>query len=351
MTAKPSEAHETYETWAARLELRLALQPDMHRAAIVEVLAETAEYCTETDEHPRDAFGDPDEYAVQVARERDPVGERAGRDWAGLRPADYLTKGIYGGAVLLMVGAGLALARGEWWVNLTLASVAGSILVVAATLASGPVLALHAEGRPKAAAAVTAGTLVLVVVGAVAFLGLPRDHIGRLPAWIFAACGALLALLAWRLESSTDSRRKTATARAQEADRTESAIPVGADASDAERWLRHLGDLLSGRHRLPRRRVRQLVAEARDHLAATGHTPAEEFGPVEVYALELAEHAGPRVWWTRESGQLALSGGLFTIWGLDRLVNGDFGWAFWLCAAALTMTLSLLAARIVKNRS
>jgi hypothetical protein len=348
MTAQHSETHEK---WAASLELRLALQPGMDRAAVEDVIQETAEYCAETGEHPREAFGDPDEYAVRVARERDPVGERAGRDWAGLRPADHLRAGVYGVVVLLVVGSGLALVRGEWWVELTFASVAGSVLVMAAMVATGTVLALRAAGRARAAAAAAVGTLVLVVAGAVAFLGLPRDPVGRLPAWAFAVCGVLLALLGRWLESSARTRRKATTAPVQKADGTDSAVSVGADASDTDRWLGHLGGLLSGRHGLPRHRVRQLVTDARLHLAATGAAPAEEFGPVEVYALELADQAGRRAWWTRDGTYLALTGVLFAGYGLDRLVDGDYGWALWGCAAALALTLWLLTAQLLKTRT
>ncbi|WP_406003182.1 hypothetical protein [Streptomyces sp. NBC_00829] len=346
MTAQHGEA---YEKWAARLELRLALQPGMDRASVEDVLGEVAGYCAETGESPREAFGDPDEYAVRVARERDPVGERAGRDWAGLRPADYLRLGMYGVAVLLVVGSGLLLVRGEWWVNLTFASVAGSVLVVAATMASGTALALRAAGRARVAAAAAVGMLVLVVAAAMAFLGLSRDPFGRLPVWVFAVCGALLALLAWRLEPSSGSPHRAATTPGQETGGKESAAPGGTDPSDADRWLGRLGDLLTGRHGLPRSQVRQLVADARLHLTATGCAPSEEFGPVEVYALELADQAGRRAWWTREGGYLALFGVLFAGYGLDRLVNGDFGWALWVCGAALALTLLRLTAHLLKT--
>ncbi|MFD3656098.1 hypothetical protein [Streptomyces sp. NPDC058620] len=342
---------ETREQWAARLEQRLALQPGMDRAAVEDVLGEVGEYCAETGEHPREAFGDPDEYALRAARERDPVGERAGRDWAGLRPADHLRIGVYGVALLLVVGAGMALVRGEWWVKLTFAGVAGSVLVMAAMAASGSVLALRTAGRAKAAAAAAVGVLVLVVAGAVAFLGLSHEPVGRLPAWTFAVCGASLALFGWRLEPSADSRRRATTASAQETGGTEPAFSVGADAAVTDRWFGHLGDLLSGRHGIPRSRVRQLVAEARLHLADTGRAPAEEFGPVEVYALELADQSGRRAWWTREGGYLTLLGVLFAGYGLDRAVNSDFGWALWVCLGALALTLSRLAGHLLKTRT
>ncbi|MFJ9033411.1 hypothetical protein ACIRQP_33845 [Streptomyces sp. NPDC102274] len=347
MTAQQSE---TSEKWAARLELRLALQPGMDRAAVEDVIGEVAEHCAETGEHPRDAFGDPNEYALRVARERDPVGERAGRDWAGLRPADHLRVGVHGVALSLVVGSGLALVRGEGWVKLTFAGVAGSVLVMAAMVATGSVLALRTAGRLKAAASAAVGVLVLVMAGAVAFLGLSRETMGQLPAWAFAVGGASLALFGWWLEPSAGSRRRATSAPGQESGSMESAVS-GADASETDRWLGHLAGLLSGRHGIPRRRVRQLLAETRLHLDATGRAPAEEFGPVEVYALELADQSGRRAWWTREGGYLALLGVLFAGHGLDRAVNSDFGWALWVCLAALTLILLRLAASLSKTRT
>ncbi|MEU5656830.1 hypothetical protein ABZ802_14565 [Streptomyces sp. NPDC047737] len=55
------------EKWMARFQVRLAMQPGVDRAVVLEAVKEVTTHCAETGQHPRAAFGDPDACAVQTA--------------------------------------------------------------------------------------------------------------------------------------------------------------------------------------------------------------------------------------------------------------------------------------------
>jgi hypothetical protein len=55
------------EKWMARFQVRLAMQPGVDRAVVLQAVKEVTAHCADTGEHPRTAFGDPDAYAVQAA--------------------------------------------------------------------------------------------------------------------------------------------------------------------------------------------------------------------------------------------------------------------------------------------
>ncbi|MCG8970375.1 hypothetical protein [Streptomyces sp. CL12-4] len=55
------------EKWMARFQVRLAMQPGVDRAVVLQAVKEVTAHCADTGEHPRSAFGDPDAYAVQAA--------------------------------------------------------------------------------------------------------------------------------------------------------------------------------------------------------------------------------------------------------------------------------------------
>ncbi|MFD5452039.1 hypothetical protein ACWDTR_15675 [Streptomyces sp. NPDC003470] len=66
------------EKWMARFQVRLAMQPGVDRAVVLQAVKEVTAHCADTGEHPRTAFGDPDAYAVQVAARLVPA-DRAAR--------------------------------------------------------------------------------------------------------------------------------------------------------------------------------------------------------------------------------------------------------------------------------
>ncbi|WP_328491475.1 hypothetical protein OHS59_01040 [Streptomyces sp. NBC_00414] len=66
------------EKWMARFQVRLAMQPGVDRAVVLQAVKEVTTHCADTGEHPRTAFGDPDDYAVQTAARLVPA-DRAAR--------------------------------------------------------------------------------------------------------------------------------------------------------------------------------------------------------------------------------------------------------------------------------
>ncbi|MFH8975007.1 hypothetical protein [Streptomyces sp. NPDC017890] len=55
------------ERWMARFQVRLATQPGVDRAVVLQAVKDVTAHCADTGEHPRTAFGDPDACAVQTA--------------------------------------------------------------------------------------------------------------------------------------------------------------------------------------------------------------------------------------------------------------------------------------------
>ncbi|MFD4377582.1 hypothetical protein [Streptomyces sp. NPDC058486] len=66
------------EKWMARFQVRLAIQPGVDRAVVLQAVKDVTAHCADTGEHPRTAFGDPDVYAVQAAARLVPA-DRAAR--------------------------------------------------------------------------------------------------------------------------------------------------------------------------------------------------------------------------------------------------------------------------------
>ncbi|MEW1700836.1 hypothetical protein ACIQCR_32905 [Streptomyces sp. NPDC093249] len=67
------------ERWMARFQVRLAMQPGVDRAVVLQAVKETTGHRATTGEDPRTAFGDPDTYAVEVAARLVPA-DRAARE-------------------------------------------------------------------------------------------------------------------------------------------------------------------------------------------------------------------------------------------------------------------------------
>ncbi|WP_030902814.1 hypothetical protein [Streptomyces sp. NRRL F-5126] len=76
-TAKAAGEKEC-EKWLARFQLRLAVQPGVDRAVVLQAVKEVTAHYADTGEHPRAAFGDPDAYAAQAAARLVPA-DRAAR--------------------------------------------------------------------------------------------------------------------------------------------------------------------------------------------------------------------------------------------------------------------------------
>ena len=65
------------EKWMARFQVRLAMQPGVDRAVVLQAVKDVTTHCAETGEHPRTAFGDPDANAVQAAARLVPADRAA----------------------------------------------------------------------------------------------------------------------------------------------------------------------------------------------------------------------------------------------------------------------------------
>lgn len=65
------------EKWMARFQVRLAMQPGVDRAVVLQAVKEVTAHCADTGEHPRTAFGDPDAYAMQAAERLVPADRAA----------------------------------------------------------------------------------------------------------------------------------------------------------------------------------------------------------------------------------------------------------------------------------
>ncbi|OEV13885.1 hypothetical protein AN219_28695 [Streptomyces nanshensis] len=158
---------------------------------------------------------------------------------------------------------------------------------------------------------------------------MPHTVLWRIPPAALIPAGLLLLWLAGHVRLPGRARRAAA-----------------GDASDqdAEAWLRRLEGLLRGRHKVSRADARRLAAEAREHLAAGGARPEEEFGDVEEYALRLVEEGAARRR-TRESLNWTRTAALFVLLVIslvDRDWN-DFGWWQWCTLAAALITGTWLA--------
>ncbi|MDT0460654.1 hypothetical protein RM550_33855 [Streptomyces sp. DSM 41527] len=55
------------EKWMARFQVRLAMQPGVDRAVVLQAVKDVTAHCADSGEHPRTAFGDPDACALQAA--------------------------------------------------------------------------------------------------------------------------------------------------------------------------------------------------------------------------------------------------------------------------------------------
>jgi hypothetical protein len=171
------------------VELRLA---DVPGRAIGDALAEVGSHCAESGESPRDAFGDP----VQYARS---LGLPPGPDVATPLPGSVLPWGTQALGLLLVAAAATPLAAGEPF------AVTTGYLAVAVLLAAG-LVALQRWGaemlRLVVRRPVVAWLAAMAHVGLlVAVLALLDGVVARVPAAAALAAGgaALLAGTVWVL--------------------------------------------------------------------------------------------------------------------------------------------------------
>ncbi|WP_416970092.1 hypothetical protein [Streptomyces sp. 4F14] len=302
------------EQWAAVVEFRLALDPQVPDDLPTRILAEAHEAVTESGRTATDLFGEPDAYARSVREERVPDAHRARRDAEGMTPSDRLTAylaalGALGAVmgVLTWIGEGL-------WLRPSWSSLAAYVAVVAVVVLV--ILAAVTRAAGRRAWGFAAGAVVALAGGVTASTLLPEGRSLTLPAPLMVAAGLALTTAAF-------------------------AFPAPGHwftpRSGDEHWLTHLEALLRTRHAMPRAQARAHVTEARSHL--TPGTSAEEtFGPAEIHALHLAD--GPRRTHRlahRRRNATTASTVLLIALSTDELLTPDpTSPAFWLYATGLT---------------
>ncbi|GAA0561619.1 hypothetical protein GCM10010172_51030 [Paractinoplanes ferrugineus] len=332
---------EPFEAWELKARIALGDQGMGYHAANP-IIADVRAHCEYTGESPYEAFGDPREFAATTAADQPPeLLEKVGRD--GLTAIDQLTGELF---VLSLAAVVLplffAVKEKTWSFPATAAALTGTALLVLALFAvgSGP-RALRAAGRPGLTkfSYLAAG---LLGAGAVAaFAGLPHEHLFPVPAL------AIVALALVGLYLLTRGPKKPAESAPHVPPTPRTARPVGAEA-----WLTRLTGLLIGRYDLAPERAVELAREAGTHLADSGRTPQEEFGPVEDYALEVSRHEPVRkepFHRTRPARLLGavlgvlICGGAFLGW-----LDGGPSWAAWSVALPATVGALWMLVRSIR---
>ncbi len=337
----PVWAHQDDERWAAQFELALAHRHNPPAGLADEVLAEVHEIAQESGRPVRDVLGAPDAYADTVATERISETRRSDDGIDGLAPGARFTGAlVFAGAQAVLFGIVLWVSGGFWlsagWPQLA----GGALLVLLSVTAVGVLPELRSAARPKAWRVGLAAAGALVVTTAVLFTSVPSGTLLRLPAPALFGLGALLALAGFRLPDERAGRWF--------AGRRAAAQPEGDDA-----WLARLEALLRGRHGYPATAAARFREEAGDHLRASGGSAVEEFGPVEIYALRLADNLG-RARRSARAQRLpaAAVSALCLWWGYDLLAHPEPGSAwFWVKVVALILAAWSCASTLSGLRS
>ncbi|WP_240134279.1 hypothetical protein [Streptomyces sp. MUM 178J] len=264
------------ETWAAAVELRLALAPHSPEGLAGRVLAEAYEAVTETGRSARELFGEPEAYARAAADEHVTEEARARTDSRGMTPGERFTA-----ALVAVGGTGIAISVIRWireglWVTPSWSSIAAFAGIAVGALLFCAGIGAWSAGRIKGAGGFGAAAGAALGNGIAAAVYLPDDELLRMPVPVLAAAGALLAAAAAGIPNAVLDRWFAPS------------LPHG----DDERWLSRLESLLRTRHAMRAAEAHSHVQEARLHLATSGESAADAFDDVEVYALRLAE--GPR---------------------------------------------------------
>jgi hypothetical protein len=262
---------DEFEVWKARTQLACASRGINYRTADPLIDAAKADWEI-SGKSPWEALGSPKDFADAVAAEQ-PVDARAGEDRNGQNTGDYLSGIIFVFALMALPWSFvLALAYRTINVPLTPARLVATALFVVVLLCLYALpQALRASGRPRLADWAYAPTLIAMALTVVAAVALPKNQLISVNVLILDAAAIFVAWL---------------TIRPTKEPADEPAVK--ADPSDPDAWFAHLNGVLIGRHDLPPARAAELVSEARTHY--TGSSPTDEFGSLDVYATELAQH-------------------------------------------------------------
>ncbi len=319
----------TSAPWSDRARLELVMR-GVDAALVDEVLAEVEEHCAESGESLEEAFGTPEDFAAEIAAERVPLADRAKRDRSGTTVFEAWSSVIAGfGLTTILVGV-VAWFKQGLVIPLTPAGLTGVPIVYAALLCSRYAANIARPiGKPRTVVPAWIATGLLVVLAACAFVLLPREAVGSMPSPLFIVAGVLLAWWAYHRESAADVTKAT---------------------EGAAEWLDELRGLLEGRHDVSRERAEDLVKETAQHLATSGSTPEEEFGPVDEYAVTLAQHhpAAPR-WWQLDITRYWVSFALACSFVATTVYSDQPIW-YVVTAYVLLVVSSVLLVRALRRR-
>ncbi|HEV7626108.1 MAG TPA: hypothetical protein VGO89_06385 [Streptomyces sp.] len=329
--APPWDPEEDAPLWTTRVIFFLSMR-GVDGDAADRYAEEAVAHCAETGEGLDEAFGSAKEYAERMAYAHAPAAERAKAD-----THYHLTVDDYWGYPLMVPGFGLMVTPvvlwvlGDTWIDVTVAGLAGGILVGIGMAIGGSVHTLRAAGHPRAGAVAVCVALAMGVPAALAALRLPGTDLARIPTVLFIPVGLLLCWLGYRMKRPKTPGRIVSAYQRRRVDRIRAASEESGRDPDVEEWLDRLEGLLRGRRRVERGEARRLVTEARAHLTETGARPQDEFGDVEVYALSLAEEgAAERSYRERRVFTPGLFLAAMVVLFFVLLYDGGYGWLTYL---------------------
>ncbi|WP_299036906.1 hypothetical protein [uncultured Pseudokineococcus sp.] len=314
------------EAWADRVRLVALLDHGLPGTAVDEALAVAAAAVEDSRQRAVDLLGPADAYARELA-DGEPAERRAGEEDGRSALAVGL---VTGGAVGLAAAVTAAVATG-WWLPVAVRHLVGVPLVALVAVLAGVVVRLRRGGRLRSSWAAGAATVAVLVAAAAVLTGGPADVVGRVPALALGLAG--VALVAVGLRLPTDVRP----------------VGEGSSPSTPEAWYRRLEGVLRGRHAVPRSRAREMAAEARGHVLASGAAhPAVELGDPRLHALALVDASGERERWrASRSARLRLAQvGLLVVLAVSAALEDGLTWFVGLTAAlALLLAVSALRRR------
>lgn len=261
----------TEQRWADRFRLEAAIEQGLDLDDVERALANVGVAVADAGVPADELFGTPEEHARQIAADQ-PVEVRAAAQ-ADDQGGGPLVHALVSMGLLALVGALYTVLQGTWSVALSASTLIGGALLALTFAAGAGVLWLRRAGLPATSWAAVAATVALTVATATVLTGEAGQQVfGRLPVAVLALVGLGLIAVVFVLPDRRPRRRERGRSRS------------------AAAWYRRLGGLLRGRHRFPLARTRDLVDEARSHVAASGAThPSDDLGEPAHHALVLAE--------------------------------------------------------------
>ncbi len=315
----------------ARWSLMVLLAAGRHGVPVEEVhddLEVTLAAVIDSGTPAEELFGPPEEHARSIAAEVPAEVQDAGdtESWA-----DVATGTLFGVGALGLVATPMILLDSGWSVPVTPNGL-GIVVVLVLGMALGMgVQRWWRNGRLRAGAISGAIGVVGLFGGVAASMSLPGHD--RVLAQIPTAGVAVVTVGSLWWAARRSKRRSTPT-------------PIDVDAPT---WFSRLSGLLRGRHHLSAQTTRDVVTQARQHLAASGaRHPSHEFGTPGTYARIIAAQTtesvtrGARRAWFLRLGATLLAG--FVVIG--AVVDGGMTWLTWVGAVGiLALGWDLIARR------